>query len=129
MNNIHTEIEKVLTQYMQVSPLTDCCDAPLRLNEKTAWVCSKCKKPCGGAINNHSVQSINKQEATKALEALLLDAQAEGYKRGYIAGKQALVNLGADRLKEDEYYTLQAFIEDCQEYLDRLNQLNKENKE
>ena len=64
------------------------------------------------------------QDTAKAIKALLLDAQAEGYKRGYIAG-------GIDELNKMPDSTPYIFDESLSiRYVkNRLNQLNKENKE
>ena len=56
MNNIHTEIEDLVT------------------------------KVIGAKLKHGEWEQGHIEAFTKAIEALLLDAQAEGYKRGYIAG-------------------------------------------
>jgi hypothetical protein len=97
MSNIHTEIEDILLGFAAKS------------------------KPTGGKL---WYGEENLTSATKAIEALLLDAQAEGYKRGYIAG-------GIDELNKMPDSTPYIFDESLSiRYVkNRLNQLNKENKE
>ena len=76
MNNIHTEIENLILGVQHHAyglaksryGTPDVLDAdPKRLNAQ-------------------------RETTTKAIEALLLDAQAEGYKRGYIAGGIDTIN-------------------------------------
>ena len=69
MNNIHTEIEKILKDYRQT------------LNQQMGLILANRHR-----LDIKTADKILIDEPTKAIEALLLDAQAEGYKRGYIAG-------------------------------------------
>ena len=69
MSNIHTEIEKILKDYRQV------------LNQQMGLILTNRHR-----LDIETADTILIDEPIKAIEALLLDAQAEGYKRGYIAG-------------------------------------------
>ena len=77
MNNIHTEIEERIANILELTKQVSA--------GKLVWFkCDLLDIP--GSPKSYLDHSENMQDKVDEIKALLLDAQAEGYKRGYIAG-------------------------------------------
>lgn len=67
-------------------------------------------------VHQYCTVNCPRYKAKEILSKLLYQREAEAR----LNGKQELIDIAAERAKNDEVYTLQAFIEDAQEYLIRV---------